>query len=128
MPRNRPQSHAFLASTCLLLAAVANRSLTGAAFLVAFGIWGAVVVATSGGGGSSSSAREDLGLRGRWDSRRLGHGLWAAVAALAAVVTAAQACHAPCASAAGTATLDEQQPPVLRCSGLHGSQRRAAYH
>ena len=88
MDRGRPRSHAFVASTCLLLAAVANRSLTGAAFLVAFGIWGAVVVATSGGGGG---ARDGIGSRGRWDSRRLGHGLWASVAALAAIVTAAQA-------------------------------------
>ena len=88
MSRTRPQSHTFVASACLLLAAVANRSLTGAAFLVAFGVWGAVVVATSGGGGGG--AREGLGPRGRWDARRLGHGLWAAVAALAAVVTAAQ--------------------------------------
>jgi hypothetical protein len=88
MDRGRARSHAFAASACLLLVAVANRSLTGAAFLVAFGVWGAVVVATSG---SNGGAREGLGSRGRWDSRRLGHGLWAAVAALAAVVTAAQA-------------------------------------
>jgi len=93
MSRTRPQSHAFVASACLLLAAVANRSLTGAAFLVAFGVWGAVVVATSGGSGGG--APEGLGPRGRWDARRLGHGLWAAVAALAAVVTASQV-HLPC--------------------------------
>ena len=94
MSRTRPQSHAFVASACLLLAAVANRSLTGAAFLVAFGVWGAAVVATSGGGGGRGGAREGLGSQGRWDARRLGHGLWAAVAALAAAVTAAQVCFA----------------------------------
>ena len=92
MDRSRPRSHAFAASICLLLAAVANRSLTGAAFLIAFGVWDAVVVATSGGNGGT---REVLESRGRWDSRRLGHGLWAAVAALAAVITTAQARHIP---------------------------------
>ena len=90
MDRSQPRSHAFAASTCLLLAAVANRSLTGAAFLVAFGVWGAVVVATSSGNGG---ARQGIGSPGRWDSRRLGHGLWSAVAALAAIVTVAQARH-----------------------------------
>lgn len=55
-----------------------------AAFLTAFGVWGGLCVGRQGSAGA-------LG-RPSFNPRRLGHALWAGVAAIAAVVSLAEVC------------------------------------